>query len=322
MKPSSGREKGALPDWSREGTFMEAEMPSSGRDWKMLDSKTHLIGGEQAREFARKHNELPASPTERPVKPDRIERLNAAIEEGRAVAFNWVKVLLGGVEYRMNGQHSSKVLSSFKGDLPEVLVFHVDRYEASSKEGMVDLFRQFDTRWSSRSKADVAGAFQGLNDAVAACARDKARLAIEGVAWYRRYREKTYVPSEDAVYSLFFDEPLHPFIRFVDEILTVKTPELKNVGVMAATYETFIKSEQAARDFWKHVAMNDVADDNDPRSVLSRELVELKEKKRGDITPRAEYYAKSIKAWNALQAGEKISSLKVNIKKELPSAVA
>ena len=291
--------------------------------WRRLHSETFLLGGEKAREFAIIHNSLPASPTERPIEPDRIKRLRAVLLEGRAISFAWSTVVFQGKTYRMNGQHSSQVLAKLDSPLPEAMVFHVDRYEAETKEGMGDLFCQFDARWSSRSRGDVAGAYQGLVEGVAGCARDKAKLAIEGVLWFRRWREKVPVETDDKAYKLFFEESLHPFIKFVDEVLSIKTPEMKNPGVMAALYETFsLRNEEAARAFWKHVALDDQTDDTRPSSVLSKELVAIKEKARGESTPRAEIYGKCVKAWNAFRAGEVITSLKVNIKKELPSAVA
>jgi hypothetical protein len=249
-----------------------------------------------------------------------VTRLKQAIGVGWAIPFNWALVRYAGKQYRMNGQHSSRAILEYEGDLPDELVIHLDKYEAFDKAGMANLFHQFDARWSSRSKADVSGAYQGLNEDVASCARDKAKIAIEGVAWHRRNIEKLPTKGGDEVYELFFEDALYPFVKWVDEVLSVKTPEMKRSAVLGAMYATFCKSEKGAREFWRAVAINNVTDDSAPSAVLSNELVKSKESK----TPMApgEYYAKCIKAWNAFREGGQIRSLLVNTKKGLPDIAA
>lgn len=290
------------------------------RSWKRVESETIVLNRQKAREFAVKHNGLPHSPTERTLEPDRVKRLQTVLTEGRAISFGWATVQFAGKTYRMNGQHSSRAIIEFEGELPESLVFHLDRFQADSKEGMADLFRQFDARWSSRSKADVSGAYQGLTQDLAACDRAKAKLAVEGVAWYRRTIDKVPAPGGDDLYILFFEEALHPFIKWADEVLSVKTPEMKRPAVLAAMYATFVKSESGAREFWRAVAINNVTDDSAPSAVLSAELVKAKEEKK-PFAP-GECYFKCIKAWNASRGGEKIRSLNVNTKKGLPDIAA
>ncbi len=293
---------------------------AESRGWKRVESETVILNRDKAKEFAAKHNSLPHSPTERTLEPDRVKRLQTVMTEGRSIPFNWATVKFSGKQYRMNGQHSSRAIMEFEGDLPDSLTFHVDKFDAGSKEGMADLFRQFDARWSSRSKADVSGAFQGLNDGVAGCARDRAKLAVEGVAWYRRNMEKIPVAGGDDVYSLFFEEALYPFVTWVDQVLSIKTPEMKRAPVLAAMYATFVKSESGAREFWQQVAINNQTDDASPSAVLSAELVKAKEEKK-PMAP-GEFYGKCIKAWNAWRGGEKIRSLNINTKKGLPDIAA
>jgi hypothetical protein len=281
--------------------------------WKRVESETVILNRDKAREFAAKHNSLPHSPTEREFDPRRVTALKEAITSGRAIPFNWAMVRFGGKQYRMNGQHSSRAIVEFEGDLPESLVFHVDHYEAKEKAGMADLFRQFDARWSARSKSDVSGAFQGLNEEVASCSRKKAKLAIDGVAWYRRSIEKVPVQSGDEVYSLFFEDALFPFVKWVEEVLSVKTPEMERTAILAAMYATFIKTESGAREFWRAVALNNASDDSEPSAVLSLNLQQAKQDKQ-QLAPGV-YYQKCLKAWKAFREGEKIHSLNVNLKK-------
>jgi hypothetical protein len=306
--------------FTKQGMISKEAIMAEYRGWKRIESETVVLNREKGREFAGRHNGLPQSPTERELNPDRVKKLKEAIAEGRAIPFNWALVRFVGKDYRMNGQHSSRAIMEFDGDLPDGLSVHLDKFQADTKQGMADLFRQFDARWSSRSKTDVSGAFQGLQEQVASCDRKKAQLAVEGVAWYRRNIEKVPVKSGDEVYDLFFEESLHSFVNWIDETLSVKTPEMKKSAITGAMYGTFITSESGAREFWDKVAMNNVADDSAPSAVLSAELVKSKE----DKVPLAPgiCYAKCVKAWNAFREGEKIHSLNVNTKKGLPEIAA
>jgi hypothetical protein len=223
----------------------------------------------------------------------------------------------------MNGQHSSQALLEAGDTIPEEVVIHIDHYETNSPEGMGALFRQFDARISARTPQDVAGAYQGLVPALEGINRKNAKLGIEGIAWYRRSVEGLPVPSGDDLYQHLLLETYHAFLRWLDKILTVKTPELKQRHIVAAMYATFIKTETAAQEFWMRVAKNDLPDDTDPRAVLSAELVRIHEEKTSPQKPKpAEVYAKCIKAWNAFRSAEKIRSLNVNTKKGLPEIAA
>jgi hypothetical protein len=47
---------------------------------------------------------------------------------------------------------------------------------------------------------------------------------------------------------------LHGFIRWVGELFSVKTPELRRQTIVAAMYGTWVKNEREARKFWTEVA--------------------------------------------------------------------
>ena len=119
----------------------------------------------------------------------------------------------------MNGQHSSAVVCELNRSFPDGLKVHLDFYEVDNKEGLALLFRQFDNRKSGRTPTDVAGAYQGLYEALKDVPRGAAKLAVEGANWYRRAVEALPAASGDDVYTLFGDELLHSFVRWVGEHL-------------------------------------------------------------------------------------------------------
>jgi hypothetical protein len=218
----------------------------------------------------------------------------------------------------MNGQHSSTMLSNLNGAFPEGLKVHLDEYEAQTPDDLALLFRQFDDRKSGRSSGDVAGAYQGLHTPLQQVPKPAAKLAIDGISWYRRTIEGVPVPSGDGVYSLMNETGLHSFIRWLGELFSSKTPELRRAQIVSAMYATFIVNEAAARTFWNQVARGGVEyEDNHPTTVLDNWLKAIKE--NGESIKRelkpASFYQGSIFAWNAYREGKSISNVKHDVRK-------
>lgn len=291
--------------------------------FKLVDSQTRKMAKAQALLAAEEHHNLPKSPTERDLDARRVRELVDRIEKGEWLPCTWATVMYGGVKYRMNGQHSSRAMMDAADHLPDPCYVHHDHYNAESADGMGLLFRQFDARFSGRSKADVSGAYKGLVPELDNVQKPKAKLGIEGIAWYERVIEKLPVPSGDDVYQLLFRQQYHPFLVWLEGILSLKTPELMRAAIVGAMYGTFLASGDGATEFWKHVALADLADDQDPRYMLSVELVKLKEDKKGVRPPAPiEFYAKCVTAWRGYRTGEKVRTLNVNTKKGLPNIAA
>ena len=62
---------------------------------------------------------------------------------------------------------------------------------------------------------------------------------------------------------------LHDFIKWVGEMFSIKTPELRRQTIVAAMYGTFEKNEAEARKFWQEVSRGGVEfEDSHPTTVL------------------------------------------------------
>ena len=171
------------------------------------------------------------------------------------------------------------MLSSYdEAVFPSNLTVHMDSYEVETDDDLALLFRQFDDRKSSRSPGDVAGACQGLQPALQAVPRASAKLAVEGIAYWRKNVEGISAVQGDDIYTLMAFPALHPFIQWIGDLFTIKTPELKRVPIVAAMYATFDKNEDDARKFWTDVARGGREyEDNHPTTVLDAWLKALKE---------------------------------------------
>jgi hypothetical protein len=143
--------------------------------FKLVNSDTKPLTPELAERF----KAMSPSPTERAFDPGRAKMLREKAEAGQLITFNWATAKFGDKEYRMNGQHSSSVLTELNGHFPQGLKVHVDTYEVDDTDGLALLFRQFDNRKSGRTPTDVSGAYQGLYPELRDIPRGAAKLAVE-----------------------------------------------------------------------------------------------------------------------------------------------
>jgi hypothetical protein len=274
------------------------------------------------REIALGFKAMAPSPTEREISDSRVKHLKEKVDAGLAIPFAWAKVTHKGnghAEMRMNGQHSSTMLTSYdEASFPSNLTVHLDSYEVENDDDLALLFRQFDDRKSSRSPADVSGAYQGLYQPLQNVPRPSAKLAVEGVAYWQKHVEGISAKQGDDVYTLMGHTALHPFIQWIGDLFTIKTPELKRVPIVAAMYATFDKNDQDARKFWQDVARGGREyEDNHPATVLDAWLKALKENGRAEKLKPGDYYQGCIYAYNAFFEGKTIREIKHDWKKGL-----
>ena len=291
-------------------------------DWRLLKSESLTLNKADALEFARAHSNLPHSPVERDLDLRRVKKLEFIIRNGLALPFNWARVKFDGKVFRMNGQHSSAAIVAVGADIPDKLAFHMDDFEATDRNGVIELFRQYDQRWSSRTSADMAGAFQGFNPDLVACNKKILKIAAEGLSWCLRNPQGADAPTGDEIYSLYHDKRYTPFFIWIGGIINARK-ELMKKEVMAAMYATYDVRESGATKFWREVSFGPdyFTDDQAPGAVLIGELsraLDEREFRTKEFETPAHYYKKCLKAWKLFCAGQRTSTLKVAKGKEWP----
>jgi hypothetical protein len=271
--------------------------------------------------LAQEFRELTPSPTERDLNPNRVKHLmeKATADPCQLVTFHWATARMGNQRWRMNGQHSSTMLCELNGNFPQGLKVHQDEYEVAKEEDLAQLFQQFDDRKSGRSSGDVAGAFQGLYEPVREVPKSSAKIAVDGVVWWRRSVEGISVPAGDKAYELFSETGLHSFIRWIGDTFSIKTPEMRKIQVVSAMYATFTANETGARTFWEQVSRGGVEyEDNAPATILDGWLKNISDKETKDpdlkLKP-ANYFQACIYAWNAFREEKTIKDIKFDTKK-------
>ncbi len=290
--------------------------------------KSELFEGspEKLRRVIETHRAIEATPVEREFDEKWAKEIKDRVTKGLAVSFNWAvgDMPINGkpVRLRFNGNHSSWGLAELLAEdaLPSGLAIHLDTYMVPDRDAAVLLFRQFDSRKSSRTKEDVSGAYQCFHEDIRKCKRGAAKLAIEGVAWYRRDIQGFAVSSGDELFELFNETRLHPFVQVVDSILDSKCGELRRVPVVAAMYGTWLDDAKRAADFWRLTALGTKRNVSDAAADLDEELARIKDDK--EKVKAGELYEKCRKAWIAFGDGSRVSNFKVNIKKGLQPIAA
>jgi len=267
------------------------------------------------KQLADQFRDMDPAPTERQVNPARLKYLHEKVTHGLGIPFLWVTAKLGDKVYRINGQHSSKVLADLDGSFPDDLKVLLARYTVPDMEGLITLYRQFDDRKSGRSAADIACAYQGGWPELKDIPHPIAKMGIEGVSWHRRLVEGVPVPPGDEVYSLFQEQGLWPFLHWLGEVFTIKTPEMKRVQVVSAMHATFNASETESRTFWAAVARGgNEFEENAPATILDSWLKTLKENPPDNFKP-GNLYQGCIYAWNAFRDGKAITTIKFDARK-------
>jgi hypothetical protein len=265
-------------------------------------------------ELALKHRDLTPSPTERALEPSRVLYLKEKIEAGHMLPFHWATAQLNGDLLRVNGQHSATALTQL-AQFPKGGKVHLDQFKADTKDDLALLFRQIDPKKSARSSLDVSGAYQGLYDELKGVPREIAKLAAEGVQWYRRKVAPTSgVMSQrgDDQYSVFGDvdpeHKVHEFVKFCGELLNFKVEEMKRIQVAAAIYATYLVNEPECNKFWNKVRREgDVYNDTDPSTVLDKWLGQIY-KKEIEAKPASQIYQGCVYCWNAHRENRQITT--------------
>jgi hypothetical protein len=279
--------------------------------FKHVGSETRAITPALATEFST----MPASVTERELNPKRMDYLKGVILGGSALPFIWAraKVLETGEVYRVNGHHSSTLLASLDGDMPEGLIAHIDNYEVQANMDLAWLFRQFDPRQSARTPGDIAGAYMMSVPELRNVGRLAGQKAILGATWYDKKIVGLSVPTGDDVYTMFAKPVYHDFIHMVDRIYSDKTPEF-TAPVLGAAYGTFEKSSTQSEEFWTDVAHqggNNASDERHPTTVLDAELLNLRAVKKSHqrVVKEMEVYRACAVAWNAFRSGRSLDRI-------------
>lgn len=280
--------------------------------FKLVKSETLDLTPDLAKEFS----SMEASFTERDLNEAHVSHLLAKAETQRLITFQWAVTTideLQGRKVRMNGQHSSTMLTRLNGSFPKGLKVHMDEYHCETVDDAQLLFRQFDDKKSVRTSFDVSAVYQRKYEALRDLDPGTVKTAVEAVAWFRKSIEKSDNPKGDDQYQYIHDLTLHPFYQwFAGMFATSKLGHLNRKGVTGAMFGTFLANPEQAKVFWAEVKNGGKEfEDNAPTTMLDKTLDQIKAQKTAKtIGSQKKFFFGCGYAWNAFRADKKINSIR------------
>lgn len=217
---------------------------------------THVL----AAEFASMTN----GKFERPMNKSRTRFLRNKLDDGLFHSPEWAVAVLNGKRFRVNGQHSAKMLASANGSLPNVPAV-ITEFKCDTEDDLIELFNQFDQPYSSRNTNDTISIYKSacpeldtvkatyLSRALAGVAHGLGRLTVQ---------ERARMIADNTSFILFASD-------------YAKERRLGLVGVMNAVYRSWQTSQSAAKSFWDLVATDGHHDPQNPTRSLSNFLREI-----------------------------------------------
>jgi predicted 3-demethylubiquinone-9 3-methyltransferase (glyoxalase superfamily) len=276
--------------------------------WHLQTTKTIVM----TKRLAEKFRDMTPVPNERPLGTPRLSWLRRQLETG-ALSFEWGIAVLDGKEFRVNGQHSSHLLSAH----PELITEHmravVATYHCDTASDLANLYAKFDNNRSSRSTGDVNWSYAAsMGNGLSGVPKHVINVCVTAIC-YDKWGVTGYqaVDREDrAAYAL---ESESSFILFCKELKEgIDDGDwrvLKRAPVIWAMLATWRKNRKDAMKFWRLVATGGGADNKSPDRKLSRYLDQTSVAYGGGVRNDARkvggaefpevMHSKCIHAWNA-----------------------
>jgi len=243
----------------------------------------------------------------------RTEWLRMKLCEGKFMSPSWAVAELGGIDYRVDGGHSSLMLlgeveaaeKNRDGLFPEHLTVILRQFVCESKADLADLFMQFDPRKSLRTFADKVRAQKAVDPTLHSTATGVVQQAVSGIAYcLSDCGRKQFLDDDDRTILM------HPHARFITWTQQYAAHRhMSRRGVLAAMFSIYSKSSTLATEFFDFVATESHPDVNNPTRWLARILRDSfgrkshnKEETIKRFGPNA-LHDKTIHAYNAWRAG-------------------
>ena len=224
----------------------------------------------------------------------------------------WSTVQIGsekGKKYRVDGGHSSVMLTQAGPYFPEGLSVTIRHFRAPDIDTAIDLFEQFNRKHSTRTTTDLIKNRAAYEDLLDDIAPTSIGNIIAGIACHIRL----WNPNAE-IEKLDFIRPQSKFIKWAYSFAGNK--KMRKAGVMGAVFSTWVKNRSAAEIFWPMVNEETGKTPDCPTRVLAKFLQNICIDKTIKWTSVA-IYVKCHRAWNAWR-DEKTTNLKYHKKCALP----
>lgn len=257
------------------------------------------------RELAIRFSEMKQMPGERALKDTRLKYFNTKLRTREFQSPNWAVAVVDGVEYRADGQHTSRTLATCPIEqFPIDLKVTINTYALDSLDERAIVFELFDNPVSARSNTDKLGVyvadFSDLDEV------DRAFLsrAAHGIDYYYRDLGKNHEQeNQPRVYQtrdhgLYFTESQHR--EFGVWLYTWHNAEhawmLMKPGIVAEIFADWVVYPAMATRFWGEVLTESNPDPDDETRELSRTFKEWS--RRQPRIRQDKFRARAKKTWD------------------------
>lgn len=273
---------------------------------KQLSVKAIPLTPELATEFATMNR----SPGERPLKKERVAFLAKKIEDGEFHSPTWAFAWLRGVKYRVNGQHSSHMLSGANGHFPQGLSAVVYEFSCETDFDLAELFRQFDNPESIRSVGDAVNAHAKIEPELEGISKTAISRAVDGIGQYEKLNHGVRLSHIDRARLTHSHKS---FIKWYSKYYCDRA--FSPAPVCAAMYATSLVDTEDAAAFWQLAKDESHPSTQHPTRLMAKWLRELRSTRMPNAGPQRKYvateiYERCIHAWNAYRAGRDLKQLK------------
>ncbi len=265
------------------------------------------------RKLAEMISNMERCPHDRELQVSRLEHIKRTLAEKRFRSPEWATAFCKetGMQYRVNGKHTSTVLAAEK-EIPSVKVIITD-YECETLKDVADLYATFDVRFSVRTAGDIylvyGHSVPELRDLNSKC----LKIAVTGMAYATWEDQQMRHPIEERA-ELLLNHP--EFVIWNNSLISSSWKEtrcIQRASVTAAMFLTFNKNRLDADVFWREVAEGTNPKNNSPSRILQKYLLSSsvnmgggarRERAEMESVTRHEMLCKSVYAWNRFRSGD------------------
>jgi hypothetical protein len=226
----------------------------------MAFTKVKVEGVPLSVELANEFAALSPLPGERDERDQRREYLERHLRNGTSGGPCWARgrCLSDGSVYRLDGQHSSKLLSNLPPDIafPTGLLVTIDDWEFDTLEqDGPAVFNLFNHPKSARTNEDAVGIYRARAKVLNDISKPFLVKVGDGIAEYERGRDggMVLVPRERGSYFLLSDQ-YRDFTLWIGRFRTTKNAAfMKRPALVAEMLADWLYSSEHATEFWQYV---------------------------------------------------------------------
>ena len=230
-------------------------------------------------EEARKAEDMPG---ERKLKASRLTAIRSWIANKRfcRAHFAYAECAEDGKTYRVNGQHTSTVLSECNDDDPKAFDFPKDIqvdlefWKCDTKSELSDIFDTFDNPKSARTNDDKLGVYQAQYSDLQGVSRKVCKAGLQAINELRRQKNEDGKPAVALRETglLLAETEVREFIRWLMSFDNAPNRLWANQGIGAAMAESFYEDRDSSDAIWSQVIDEANPDPRDPKRLWASQI--------------------------------------------------